>query len=1123
MSRVLAGACLAIAVALMQGSVAAPAQLPTPATDALLQGFQAPPASARPRVWWHWMNGNITKEGIRLDLDWMKRVGIGGVQNFDAALATPQVVEKRLAYMTPEWQDAFGYAVDKAQENGLELAIATSAGWSETGGPWVTPEQAMKKLVWSETELEGSRFTGKLPRPPGVAGPFQDAPLEATFDGPPRAVSEFYRDISVIAYEMPQIESSRVTARIGTQVIDGALLTDGALTKGVPITPGTDAASCIALEYPKAQRVASLRLAMPIGTDFFHSPLAVPVLESSADGSNFRKVADVPSGSLIQHSVSFPAVTARYFRVCFTPPPRAFTDLLDTAAPGVNMDGPLGPPSGGPAPAHVDVLELRLLPYAQIHRFEEKAGFAFVPDYYAIATPPGEAREATPRARVIDLTGQMSADGTLRWTVPKGRWRVLRFGYSLTGKTNHPATEEATGLEVDKLDRARVKAYLDTYLARYEKLLGPSRIGAQGLRALLVDSIEVGAQNWTESLPLEFARRRGYDLAPWMPALAGAIVGSAAESDRFLYDYRRTLAELIADSHYAQIADSARSRGLIQYGEALEQGRPVLGDDMEMRRHASIPMAAMWTFPQKGTAPPVRFADIRGAASVAHIYGQNLVAAESLTSAFAPWNFAPRDLRPMIDLEFVLGINRPVIHTSVHQPLTDKAPGLTLAIFGQYFNRNETWAEQAGAWVSYLSRTAYLLQQGRFAADVLYFYGEEAPLTALFGTQTAVDAPSGYGFDFANSDVLLNRLKVSGGALVTDTGMRYRLLWLGGSSARMTLPVLKRLAVLVSEGATVVGTRPVDSPSLTDDPAEFQNVAASVWSPANAESGRVLSGLDVNAALQRLQVAPDFEFQKPQPDSDVLFLHRHLDDGELYFLTNRKAREERIDAWFRVSGRQPEIWRADTGESRPASYRIEGERTRVPLQLAPNESYFVVFRRPASAPEVTIVEPALTPVMTLSEGWMLRFQPGRGAPAEPRAAEMGSWTQDSDAKVRYFSGTATYTRTLSLPAASLRQKGRLLLDLGDVRELAEVLVNGRSLGVLWHPPYQVDVSGALRAGENQLEVRVTNLWVNRLIGDAQPGASKVTFTVAPSYRADAPLRPSGLLGPVRLQRAVTAR
>lgn len=1156
------------------------------AADTLLEEFQTPPVSAQPRVWWHWMNGNVTKQGIRLDLEWMKRVGIGGLQNFDAALATPQVVENRLAYMTPEWQDAFRYAADLAQEKGLELAIATSAGWSETGGPWVTPEQAMKKLVWSETDVSGGqRFSGELRQPPSIAGPFQDAPLTAGIEGPPRPAPDFYRDIAVIAYELPssatpatsamareagalpraaigpaarkfgaqdsgawymtaqaseardgvtsesathvaaasakraaavglgleRVISTGLTTRVGARTVDAGLLSDSALGTGVAITAGSGADSCVSFDYAEPTRVTSLRLALPIATDFFHSPRAVPVLESSTDGKSFAKVTEVPAGNLIQHTISFPAVTAKYFRVCFAPPPSPFTDLFGAAAPGVNMGGPLGPP-GGEAPPPLEVLELQLFSQARVHRFEEKAGFAFVPDYYAIPTPQVDAADATPKARVIDLTASMRPDGTLKWKAPRGNWRIVRFGYSLTGKTNHPATEEATGLEVDKLNRAHVKTYLDTYLARYEKMLGPTRLGAQGVRALLVDSIEVGAQNWTEQLPQEFKRRRGYDLTPWMPALTGAIIGSAAESDKFLYDFRRTIAELLSDSHYAQIADSAKSRGLTHYGEALEQGRPVLGDDMEMRRHTNIPMAALWTFKPEQGATPVRYADIRGAASVAHIYGQNLVAAESLTSAFAPWNFAPRDLKPMIDLEFVLGVNRPVIHTSVHQPLVNKAPGLTLAIFGQYFNRNESWAEQASAWVSYLSRTSHLLQQGHFAADVLYFYGEEAPLTALYGNTITPDAPTAHGFDFANTDVLLNRVKAQGGALVTDTGMRYRLLWLGGSSSRMTLPTLKRIAELVEQGATVAGPLPTESPGLADDPREFQRIVATLRS-------RISSDADANAALARLGITKDFEFRSLKPDTDVMFLHRHLEDGEIYFLTNRKDREERIDAWFRVTGRSGEIWRATDGKQEPLSFQMDDERTHLSLPFAPYESYFVVFRNRIAGKHLTMPGVPWLTVADLSKEWSLTFQPGRGAPTEPRTTQMGSWTNDPDARVRYFSGTATYKRTFNIPPAVRNRRGALMLDLGDVKEMAEVIVNGRSLGILWHPPYRLNVHDALRAGQNTIELRVTNLWVNRLIGDAQPGASAVTFTVSPPYRADAPLRPSGLLGPVTLLQA----
>jgi alpha-L-rhamnosidase len=1088
--------------------------------DSLHQQFLDPPPSARPRVWWHWMNGNISKEGIRLDLEWMKRVGIGGFQNFDAHLFPMQVVERRLAYMTPEWIDAMRYTTDLAEQHGLEMAIAASAGWSETGGPWVQPHQAMKKLVWTETEITGGRrYTGKLARPSDISGPFQDVPQAQGILNTPKPWLRFYVDAAVVAVpvgnDSAQAASPTIALASGAK-IDASMLSDGILTNSVKLDfSAGEPRPCVVFDYGRSTTISSVLLAVPIGPDFFRSATALAVLEAADDGAAYRKVTDIPSGTIVQHTISFAAVAARYFRVCFSPPPRPYTDLLAATAPGANRLGlfEFTPPKS------MELHELRLFSTPRVHRAEEKAGFAFVEDYYSIATPPVEASAAVPAAKMIDLTGKMQADGTLAWTPPAGRWKVLRFGYSLTGKENHPATPEATGLEVDKLDRNHVKAYLDAYLGKYENAVGAQRLGAKGIRALLVDSIEVGPQNWTESLPAEFRRRRGYDITPWMPALAGVIVGSAEQSDQFLYDFRRTLGELIADHHYGQIAATARERGLIQYGEALEQGRPVLGDDMEMRRHASIPMAAMWTYsPRAGAPTPPRFADMRGAASVSHIYGQNLVAAESLTSDFAPWAHAPRDLKPMIDLEFVLGVNRPVIHTSVHQPLIDKTPGLTLAIFGQYFNRNESWAEQAGPWVTYLSRTSHLLQQGKFAADVAYFYGEEAPLTALYREHITPDTPIGHGFDFVNADVVLNRLAVDRGDLVTQTGMRYRLLYLGGSSSRMTLPVLRRIEQLVMQGATIVGERPTATPSLADDATEFAKIADRVWSGAAGAKGRVIVSRDVNAVLAEIGVLRDFDYQKPQADSDIMFLHRRLDDGDAYFLTNRQPREEIIEARFRVSGKVPEIWRAESGRREPVSYRIENGRTSVSLRFAPHDAYFVVFREPATRNEVKLAQNASVQLTTLTGEWTVSFQPGRGGPTSARKMAAGSWSENTDGAVRYFSGTASYVRELTIPAQWMRGSGQLLLDLGEVRELAEVLVNGRSLGIVWHPPYRIDISEAVTRGVNRLEVRVTNLWVNRLIGDVQPGAQPITFTTYPPYMPDASLRPSGLLGPVTLER-----
>jgi len=356
-------------------------------------------------------------------------------------------------------------------------------------------------------------------------------------------------------------------------------------------------------------------------------------------------------------------------------------------------------------------------------------------------------------------------------------------------------------------------------------------------------------------------------------------------------------------------------------------------------------------------------------------------------------------------------------------------------------------------------------------------------------------------------------MTVSNGAIETPGGMRYRVIYLGGSSRKMTLPVLRKLRELVNAGATLVGDRPAGSPSLADDAAEFSRLANELWT---RPAGKVMPGTDVNRALASLGIARDLDYGNAGQDTAVMFLHRRLTDGDIYFLSNRSDRQQAVNGTFRLSGKRPELWHADTGVTEPVSYRSENGRTTIPLQLGPNESVFVVFRAPASSPSVTIPARRDTPVATLEGPWDLLFAPDLGAPGKATLDHLASWTDNADPGVKYYSGTATYTKTIDVPAAWIGDKRRLVLDLGGVRELAEVSLNGRSLGVAWHPPYKVDVTGAVRPGKNTLEIKVTNLWVNRLIGDQQPGAKKYTFTVMSTYKADAPLRPSGLLGPVRI-------
>ena len=1113
-------------------ALAQPAPAAAPAASSLEDQFRDPPNSARPRVWWHWMNGNVTKDGIAKDMAWMKRVGIGGMQNFDANLKTPQIVDKRLVYMTPEWKDAFRFAAAEADRLGLELAIAASPGWSETGGPWVKPGDGLKKLVWSEIDVAGGkRFAGKLPAPPQATGPYQSIGADDGIGsqlsgerGPPLPVH--YADVAVLAYPLSgaPVDAATPTAVGGDgKQLDARLLGDADLMSGVELAKASGTAPSLQLTYPAARMMRAVTLFVPGAAATFAGPSYLPKLEASEDGKTWRAVAEVPLGT-VPTTVAFAPVSAREFRVVFGPAkPSGFS--FTPQVEGVDMMG-LGMAmgmggAGGSKP--LKVTDFRLTADERIDRAETKAGFSLSQDYYGLARDLPEGAGVAP-GKVLDLTGWMGPDGTLDWTPPplsKGdRWRIVRLGYSLLGTMNHPAPPEATGLEVDKFDGPAVRRYMDHYLGMYKDASG-GLLGQRGVRALLTDSIEVGAANWTPQMIAQFKRLRGYDPTPWLPALTGTVIGSRADSEKFLYDFRRTLADLMASEHYGTVAAVAHENGLKVYGEALEDHRPSLGDDMAMRRYADVPMSALWTYPRK-EGPKIGYvADMKGAASVAHVYGQNLVAAESMTSMMAPWAYGPADLKRVIDLEFVTGVNRPVVHTSVHVPTDDKKPGLSLFIFGQYFNRNEAWAELARPWVDYISRNSLMLQQGRNFADVAYFYGEEGPLTGLYGDIAVPDAPKRYAYDFVNADVLTGALGNDGAELTTPGGARYRALYLGGSSQQMTLPTLRKLAALVEGGATVIGRKPMANPSLAGDPGEFAALIARLWPQggiAQVGKGRVIASTDVEAALAQVGVAPDFSFAGAA-DAEIPFVHRRLADGDSYFLANRKDRAETIEARFRVTGKAPELWHAETGTAEAVSYRIENGETIVPLTLAPDESVHVVFRKPAQAPALAIKKLAPVEVGRIDRPWQVAFQEGRGAPPTASLATLAPLNDNADAGIKYFSGIATYTNSFVTPKG-WRQGQPLWLDLGEAREIAEVTVNGKPAGYAWHAPYRIDIGAVAKPGRNALQVRVANLWVNRLIGDAQtpatPGAQKITWTALPTYSAKAPLRRSGLIGPVVL-------
>ena len=1089
-------------------------------------GFLNPPESAKPRVWWHWMNGNITKEGIRADLEWMNRVGIGGFQNFDAALMTPQIVEKRLVYMTPEWKDAFSFTARLADSLGLEMAIAGSPGWSESGGPWVKPEQAMKKFVWNETRVEGGKpFSDKLPKPPSTTGPFQNLSMKEAFsltgqkETPP---PQFYADAAVVAYRVPEGDKSmaslqpKVTSSGGK--FDLTALTDGDLATStlLPYTkPGENA--WIQFEFSQPETMQALTI---VGGGYggmfgFGADPNNRALEASDDGKKFKKVLDIAPGGVEQKTLTFSPVTAKYYRFTWkTPAPQPPINI--GAAFGFDIN------SMPKAPAGTQIAELVLHKIARVNRFEEKTAFATANDLYTALTPDVNADETIKKTDVIDLTSTMKPDGTLEWTPPAGNWIVLRLGYSLTGHKNGPASTEATGLEVDKLNADHVRAYFNNYLDQYKDATG-GLMGKKGLQYMITDSWEAGVQNWTDKMMAEFAKRRGYDILPWVPVLTGHIVESAEASDRFLWDFRKTIGDLTTENHYDQLTDILKERGMARYTESHEGGRAFIGDGMEVKRKAAIPMSATWTpggF-NAGTEVATSYkADVRESASVAHIYGQNLVAAESMTAIGTAWAWSPETLKPTADMELANGLNRFVIHTSVHQPVNDKIPGLGLGPFGQWFTRHETWAEEALPWTTYLARSCYMLQQGKFVADILYFYGEDNNITALFDEKLP-DVPEGYNYDFVNADALVNLLAVEQGKITTPSGMSYRILALDPNSQQMSLPVLRKIRDLVQAGAIVVGNKPVGTPSLSDDQSGFQTIVNELWTIEKGENtagkGKVYAGQTLAEVLAATKILPDFDYTKPLPDTKLLFVHRKMDKTEIYWVNNRNSSMEHLEATFRVEGKAAEIWHPETGNIEPASYSISNGLTTVPMHLEPNDAVFVIFRKKADGSSKVIPQPVERQLTTINGSWNVSFQPNRGAPAQMTLEALTAWNENADKGVKYFSGTGSYTTTFHAPEDWFQSDDKLWIDLGVVKNLAEVMVNGKSLGVVWKTPFRVNMTGVMNPGANILEVRVTNLWVNRLIGDQQPGiAKKITYTTQAFYKADSPLLPSGLLGPVKI-------
>lgn len=732
---------------------------------------------------------------------------------------------------------------------------------------------------------------------------------------------------------------------------------------------------------------------------------------------------------------------------------------------------------------------------------------------------PAVAGEEDCQSRdVIELTKKMDAQGRLHWRVPAGQWEILRFGYTASGAKVSTCSPGWNGLAIDYLDPDAFRFYWREVVEPLLADAGP--LAGRSLKYLHTDSWELGGANWSAHFREEFRRRRGYDPAPFLPVFAGRIVDSRDASNRFLFDLRKTVGECIAENHYKLMGELARQHGIGIHPESGgPHGAPI--DSIHNMGLSDVPMSEFWARSWRHRVADSDRFFVKQPASAAHIYGRRIVAAEGFTTIGPHWQETLWDnLKPSFDQAACEGLNRLVWHAFTCSPQEMGWPGQEY-FAGTHFNPNSTWWEKSGAFLAYIDRCQFLLQQGLFVADACYYYGDNVPVFAQLKRSDPAKVLPGFDYDVVTEDALLNRMDFRDGRFVLPDGMCYRVLVLPERDA-ISLPVLRKVEKWVAAGGTVLGPKPSEASGLNGYPrhdAHVRKLARELWGDSRPLKGRVFSGLTARELFSLDGLEADFEASGGTTNSALDFIHRNDGETEIYFVVNKTNQFENLRCIFRVDGKQPELWDPVTGKIRLATdWSAADGRTTVPLQFMPYGSIFVIFRNAATAPKNPRPNfPTLAPKYEITGEWTVKFDPKWGGPEQVVFPQLTDWTQRPELGIRYYSGTATYQKTFDCPDEVRAGTGRLLLDLGMVKNLAEVKLNGKSHGVLWTYPFQVDVTDAIRPTGNILEIEVVNFWPNRVIGDQfLPPDQQLTHTNVRKLTRDTPLVESGLLGPVRL-------
>lgn len=1071
--QLLTRAFLAGASALLMGCVAA---------DKREAGFVTPPSSVQTGTYWYWIEGNISKEGVEKDLEAMKAAGINRafVANIGGAGTGDPNSQYKVEFMSDEWWNITRAALKKATELGIDIGMFNSPGWSQSGGPWIKAGQTMRYLNSSRTVVKGpGRVTVKLPQP-----------------------ADEFQDVKVVAFPNPTPAGTVLTTANASitavpSMGDLTALTDGDNSTDVRFaTNGEYIIEINPQDWFTARSIVVRPAPASINTDVELQAMDADGRYQTVSRFNINRTRDwkkVGFDPYADVAMSFDPVKSDSYRVVFR--------------------------SVG---AGAGIAELALSSVPRVERYKEKSLAKLfqseVPawdEYLWREQPQADDRSmAVQPGQVIDLSDKMTADGTLTWDVPEGEWTVLRTGMTPTGVVNEPACPDATGYEVDKLSRKHAEEHFDAYIGEILRRIPADE--RKSFKLLVQDSYEVGGQNFTDDMIPVFKERYGYDPVPYLPVLSGVVVGSQHDSDAFLWDLRRLVADKISYDYVGGSREVAHKHGLTTWLENYGHwGFP--GEFLQYGGQADEVGGEFWA------DPPLGDIENRLATSCAHIYGKKLTSSETSTSAGPSFVRTPSSLKQRMDRFFTYGVNNTVLHLYISQPSEDRLPGSN-AWFGTEFNRNNTWFKHMDLYTQYIKRCNYMMRQGWYQADVAYFIGEDAP--RMVGIMEPW-IPAGYQYEHMNAEVIMRDMTVKDGMLTLPHGVQFKVLVLPRRLKTMRPELLEKIERLILDGAIVMGPAPERSPSLQNQPEadhRVKEMAARIWGDVDGVNvkqrrygkGMICDGLDFETLFAQLGYVPDCKV----PDGmNVYQGHQKDGDTDIYILSNQDNRALTMDVAFRVTGKQPELWDPVTGVIRKLpAFRQEEKTTVVPMKLEKNECVFVVFREKGE-PSATTLEanyPAPLRTQEATGEWDVTFESAFKTPSPVRMATLDNLSDNANDSIRYFSGTATYTTTVNLDRAGRNE--HMFMAFDNVGTMAKVYINGKYAGGVWTAPYRLDVTDFVKNGNNDVKVEVVNTWVNRIVGDMNlPESERETYLFVNHLNAKTPLPPSGIIGKVKFE------